>query len=65
MLESILKIQGVKALSKSDQKNVNGGRCGNCDPELACCYYCGGCFVTHSYCVAPGNCPHSNCSNCV
>ena len=36
MLQDILKIQGVKVLSKAEQKNVKGGgTC--CDPELDCC----------------------------
>lgn len=35
MLKNILKIAGVKELSKNEQKNVKGGAC--CNPEEQCC----------------------------
>lgn len=41
MLKSILKMSGVKPLTKEEQKSLKGGRCGDgCDPELECCHYC-------------------------
>lgn len=41
MLKNILKLKGVKMLSKEEQRNVKGGFC--CDPLLECCSLCGAC----------------------
>jgi len=38
MLKNILKIEGVKELSKGEQKSLRGGH--HCDPEETCCYVC-------------------------
>ncbi len=59
MLQNILKINGVKVLSKAEQKNVKGGRCGDgCDPAEQCCFTCGssGCYWTFCQTGCPCNC---------
>lgn len=40
MLKKISNLAGVKALSKEEQRQLKGGRCGDCDPETQCCHYC-------------------------
>lgn len=67
MLKSILNIQGVKELTKNEQKNFTGGVCGNCDPFIQCCARCrDGCFYYQSTCIAlsASVCLDVNCSNC-
>ena len=58
MLKNILNLAGVKELSKNEQKNVKGGRCGNCNPAEDCCHLCqsNGCVY-----LSCGSCP-GNCS---
>ncbi len=70
MLKSILKINGVRELTKGEQKSVKGGYCGNCDPLTQCCEQCNdGCFYTEAWCDAHDNfqgqvCWGRNCSAC-
>ena len=59
MLKNILNLKGVKTLSKEEQRNVNGGRCGDgCNPAEECCYRTqAGCFVR----ACPYSPPNCNC----
>lgn len=50
MLKNILKIKGVKELSKAEQKRVTGG---SCDPEQECCWSCYTNFANRYY-IYPG-----------
>lgn len=57
MLKNILKLEGVKQLTKAQQKNVKGGAC--CNPENDCCCkrsspYNSGCGASCSYCWSDG-----------
>ena len=40
MLKNILKLKGVKTLSKAEQRNVNGGAARGCNPAEECCALC-------------------------
>jgi len=58
MLKSILKLSGVKTLTKEEQKSVKGGFCGDgCDPAWECCHYCQGSGCVYRV-IKPGCSPN-------
>lgn len=58
MLKNILKLAGVKELSKNEQRNVKGGWCGDgCDPAESCCHLArNGCVYHCTPTGQPGSC---------
>ncbi len=51
-MKQLVNLNGVKALSKKEQRNVNGGTLQTCNVDSDCTYprTCQGCF-----CILPGD----------
>lgn len=65
MLKNILNLNGVKTLSKEEQRKVRGGASPGCNPAEECCYLCT-CSILQggNYYIFPGqSCADPSCNN--